>query len=223
MAWTSALNRHAVDELASFYGSEVIFYGRRKTLVEVVTAKRQALEKAPQFRQTVSDVHVQKGPNGFVLRFKKLSGSDVLKTVAARLVLESNQGKLAIVEESDAPTDERTASPAAATCAEAVDQIVGSHPEIVADVTRVAREYPEVRPGGFYDDEVERSDRVSLSQGYFHEDRYEPRWRIDAADGVLTIRDIYTTRPLVVTPKQQATVRKLCTGKGEPEAAEPGN
>jgi hypothetical protein len=199
MAWSAALDHHAVAELASFYGPEVIFYGRRETLAKVVAAKRQALEKAPKFRQSITDVHVQNGPNGFVLRFQKLSGDGVMTAVAARLVLEASKGKLAIVEESDAPTDKRTASPAATTCSQVVNQIVGSHPVIAADVTRVAREYPEVHPGGFYYDEVEHPDRVSLSQGYFHEDHYEARWWIDAADGVLTIRDAYTTALLVVT------------------------
>lgn len=217
MAWSSALSRHAVDELASFYAPQVVFYGRHKTAAEVVAAKRVALEKAPRFRQSVSDVKIDAGPNGFVLRFTKLSGDGPLKAVDARLVLESSQNKLVIVEESDAPTDQRTAPPTPTTCAEAVGLIVGSHPVIAADVARVAREYPEVNAGGMSYDQVDRPDHYSASQGYFHEDRYEPRWWIEAADGVLTIRDTYQEQPLVVTAKQQAIVRKLCTGKADPE------
>ena len=215
MAWSSALSRHAVDELPAFYAPQVVFYGRHKTAAEVVDAKRGALAKAPQFRQSVSNVHIDKGPNGFVLRFQKLSGQGALKAVDARLVLESSSDKLAIVEESDAPTDQRTATPAATSCAEAVEPIVGNHPVILADMARVAREYPNVNAGGLSYDQVEVPDRFSASRGYFHEDRYEPRWWIEAADGVLKIRDTYTDQLLVVTPKQQASVRKLCTGKAD--------
>lgn len=217
MAWSSALSRHAVDELASFYGPQVVFYGRPKSAAEVVAAKRQALDKAPHFRQSVSDVHIETGPNGFVLRFQKLSGEGTLKAVEARLVLESSQDRLRIVEESDAPTDRRTATPEPTTCADAVGPIVGAQAAIAADVARVAREYPEVNAGGLTYDQVDRPDHYSASQGYFHEDHYEPRWFIDAADGVLTIRDAYTQELLPVTAKQQALVRKLCTGKNDPE------
>lgn len=211
------MSRHAVEELASFYGPEVVFYGRHETAAEVVAAKREALDKAPHFRQSVSDVHIETGPNGFVLRFRKLSGEGALKSVEARLVLESSQDRLRIVEESDAPTDRRTATPTPTTCADAVGPIVGNHPVIAADVARVAREYPEVNAGGLTYDQVDRPDHFSASQGYFHEDHYEPRWWIEAADGVLTIRDTYTQELLVVTAKQQALIRKLCTGKAEVE------
>jgi hypothetical protein len=94
---------------------------------------------------------------------------------------------------------------------------------IQADEARVAREDPEVNAGGIYYDQVEHADRLSASQGYFHEDHYEPRWWIDAAEGTLTIRDSYTGQLLVVTPKQQAVVRQLCTGKAEADEPTPGN
>jgi hypothetical protein len=223
LAWSSALDRRAVAELEPFYASQVIFYGHRESAAEVVAAKRGAFAKVPDYRQRVGDVHIQKGPNGFVVRFEKRSGPRLESVVPARLVLESQTGKLSIVEESDDVTDQRLKTPPAANCADAVNRIVNAHPVIEADEARVARENPEVNAGGLSYDDVEHADRFSASQGYFHEDHYEPRWWIDAADGTLTIRDAYTGELLVVTPKQQAVVRKLCTGEAENADAATGN
>ncbi len=160
-------------------------------------------------------MHIQKGPNGFVLRFEKWSGSELKLLVAARLVLETKGDQLSIVEESDDVTEARLKDAPPHDCAEAVDRIVSRHPVIEADEERVAREMPYFHPGGLYYDEKPSRDHFSASRGYFSEDRYDARWWVEAAEGTLTIRDGYTGALLPLTTKQKANVRQMCPGKAE--------
>ncbi len=213
MAWSNALNRRAADELLPFYAAQVIFYGQRKSATEVVAAKRRAFEQVPTYQQRVSNVHIDKAPSGFVLRFDKRSGAQLESNVTARLVLDASGDRLTIAEESDSPTDARFGKAAATTCGDAVFRVVGKQPAIASDIARVAREYPEVNPGGILYEE--HPDRVQASQGYFHEDRYEPRWWIDAADGTLKLRDAYTDELLPVDPQEAAVIRQFCTGSSD--------
>ena len=97
--------------------------------------------------------------------------------------------------------------------------MTSTQPQIQADIARVAREYPEVSPGGLSYDQSGRTDRYSGSMGYFHADRYEARWWIDAADGKLTIRDGDSQALLPLSTAQQALIKKLCTGKADQESA----
>ena len=213
MAWSDALNRHSADELIPFYSAHVVFYGQRKSAAEVVAAKRRAFEQVPSYQQRVSNVHIEKSPHGFVLRFDKRSGAQLESNVTARLVLETNADRSTISEESDSPTDARFGQTVASTCGDAVFRVVGKQPSIASDIARVAREDPGVNPGGM--SYVELPNLVQASQGYFHEDHYEPRWWIDAANGVLKLRDAYSDELLPVAPGEAAVIARLCTGSSD--------
>lgn len=212
MAWNGALDRHAVDQLRPLYAASVLFYGQRFSASQVLEAKRKAFEKDPSFRQRISDVQIQKDGEKILIAFEKRSGKALEGRVYGSLVLEPAADGLKIVEESDAATDAKF-RPRAESCPEAAMAITNAQPAVQADIARVAREYPEVNPGGFSYDQTEHTDRYSGSQGYFHPERYEPRWSIEAADGTLTIRDIYSQSALPLTAAQHALVKKLCTGK----------
>jgi hypothetical protein len=215
MAWSSALDRHVADELAPLYATRVSFYGHRLTGEQVVAAKRKALQLAPAFRQRVTNVSIQKAPNGYTVTFEKRSGAELRSIVGARLGLEASGTQLLIAEESDAVTDARfSPKTAAKTCTEAVFSALDHHPVITSDQERVAREYPEVNPGGLSYDE--RPDRLEASEGYFHPERYEARWWITAADGVLKVRDAYTDQLLSITEADRRAIRQLCSGKSDP-------
>ncbi|MEO8904534.1 MAG: hypothetical protein ABI488_19200 [Polyangiaceae bacterium] len=203
------MNRRAVDELAPFYSAKLLFYGQRKSATKVLTAKRLAFEKSPSFQQRVADVHIEKVADGFVVRFEKRSGARLESIVAGRLTLEATGDHLAIVDESDSATDQRFKSPTPSTCGDAVMQIVLSHPAILSDMARVAREYPSLSLGGMTYDEA--SDRVQSAVGYAHEDHFETRWEVEASGGKLRIQEDGDA-PLSITPAQAAVVARLCTG-----------
>jgi len=216
MTWNAALNHHSVDELRPLYGSEVLFYGQRRTAESVLEAKRKAFAREPSFRQRINDVKVEEREGRVSITFEKRSGK-ALKAVYGSLELEQQPGGLKIVDESDAAADSKF-RPQADTCPDAAMTITTSQSIIQADIERVAREYPDVNPGGMsYDqtDQTAHTDRYSGSLGYFHPDHYEARWYIDAAAGKLTIRDAYTEALLPVTSAQKALIQRLCTGKFE--------
>jgi hypothetical protein len=212
MEWNAALDHHSVDALAALYAPKVGFYGQQRTAEQVLEAKRQAFAKQPDFKQRVSGASITKEGDGFRVSFKKLSGEKLKNEAFGVLVVKPLGGKWQITEESDAMTDARF-KPKADSCREAAMGIADSEPSIIADIERVAREYPDAHPGGMQLDLEERDDRYLGSQGYFHDDRYEARWWIDAGSGDITIRDGYTMALLPITPAQRALVRKLCTGK----------
>jgi hypothetical protein len=217
MAWNGALDRHAVEQLRPLYAAHVLFYGQRLSAEQVLEAKKKALANDPSFRQRISEVRISRKAERVLLGFEKRSGKALKNKVYGSLVLAPEAGSLKIVEESDDTTDAKF-RPEADTCPEAAMTITSAQPRIQADIERVAREYPDVNPGGLSYDQTERSDRYSGSMGYFHPERYEPRWLIDAADGKLMIRDLYSEAPLPLTAAQQALVKKLCAGKAEPES-----
>jgi hypothetical protein len=219
MAWNAALNRHSVDELRPLYAPKVQFYGQSWSAQQVLEAKRQAFAKEPDFRQRISGVKVEQRGARIAITFEKHSGKGPKGDIYGSLVLEQRAEGLMIVDESDAATDAKL-RPQADTCSEAAMSITSSQASIQADMARVAREYPELNPGGMSYEQSDRTDRYSGSMGYFHPDRYEPRWWIDAADGKLTIRDVYSDKPLPLTAPQQALVKRLCTGKADEPAAD---
>jgi hypothetical protein len=213
-AWSTALNQHDDSKLAPLYAPHVRFYGVRKTAAEVLGAKRQAFSKEPDYRQRLGDVRIEKTAKGFSVRFKKESGADFALSVAARLELEGTPDNLLITEESDSVTDERFKKKAPpATCYGAVVSVIPSLPAIEADMRRVARTNPGVSPGGIL--YSEEAGNVQAAQGYFHPDRFEPRWWIDVVNGELTIRDALSDEALALPDSARASVRQACSA---PEA-----
>ncbi len=207
--WNSALDRHDEDALAKLYASHVRFYGIRKTAAEVLGAKHQAFQKEPDFHQRVSDVAIEKSANGFVVNFKKRYGADLTQSVDARIALESTDNELRIVEETDAVTDKRFKKKAPPTsCFDAVTSAVSSLPPIEADQRRVAKTNPQLTTGGILYDE--QPGTLSAAQGYFHPERFEPRWWIDVANGELSVRDALSGEALAVAESLRASVRQAC-------------
>jgi len=219
MAWNAALNHHSIDELRALYAAEVLFYGQRWTAQQVLDAKRKAFEKQPNFRQRITEVKFEQRDGRISITFEKRSGKG-LKAVYGSLELEQQPGGLKIVDESDEATDAKL-RPQADTCPDAAMTVASSESVIQADIERVAREFPEVNPGGISYDQTGRTDRYSGSLGYFHPERYEARWFIDATAGKLTIRDAYSDALLPVTGAQRALIQRLCTGKADDESDSP--
>jgi hypothetical protein len=219
-AWNSALDQRDADKLVPLYAPRVRFYSSWKSAKEVIGAKRRALEQVPDYRQRIEDVRIDAAPNGgFVVHFKKRSGSQLSSVVDARLAFEATADGLLISEESDAPTDQRQKRAPDGDCYGAVMRIVGAQPVIQADIRRVRVSDPEVNAGGILYDQS--GPNLQAAQGYFHAERFEPRWWIDVVNGVLTIRDAATSELLALSEAQLAEVRRACLGSraASPEPA----
>ena len=209
VTWNSALDRRDLEALGKLYAPHVRFYGVRKSVAEVVGAKRNAFTQEPDFHQRVDKVQIEKTATGFSVRFQKHSGPNLANEAAARLVLESVGDDLVIVEESDAATDKRFKKATTPPCYAAVSQIVASLPAIDADVRRVARTDPQLKAGGILYEES--AQKLSAAQGYFHRDRFEPRWWIDVANGVLDVRNALTDEGLALSAEQRESARQACS------------
>ncbi len=213
MTWNSALDRHDTQALAGMYAPRVRFYGARKTVAEIVGAKNMAFAKDPDFHQRIGKVQIEKTPKGYGVRFEKYSGPTLASVVAARLVLEAEGDRLLIVEETDALTDKRFEKPPTNSCYATVSETVSSLPLVEEDMRRVARQSPQVKAGGILYNQEAGS--LTAAQGYFHAERFEPRWWIDVVKGELVISDALSGEMLAISEGQRAGVRQAC---GEPEA-----
>ncbi|HVJ18778.1 MAG TPA: hypothetical protein VM686_25325 [Polyangiaceae bacterium] len=209
ITWSSALDRHDLETLGKLYAPHVRFYGVRKPAAEVVGAKRNAFTQDPDYHQRVDEVLIEKAPTGFTVRFQKLSGPNLANEVAARLVLESVGDQLVIVEESDAATDKRFKKTPPPACYAAVSQIVTSLSAVDADIRRVARTDPQLKPGGILYEESPQ--KLEAAQGYFHRDRFEPRWWIEVVSGVLNVRNALTDEGLAISGDQRESARQACS------------
>jgi hypothetical protein len=216
--WSSALDRKDEAALRTLYAPYVRFYGVRKPAGEVLGAKHNAFLREPDFRQRVNHVQIEKAKKGFVVRFEKQSGAGFASTVDARLTLEPSDGDtLLITEETDAVTDKRFGKKSQPTdCYSAVSSGVAALPIIETDSHRVMRDSPEVGAGGVLFSE--EPGKLEAAQGYFHPDRFEPRWWIDVVDGQITVRDALSDQPLALPASLQASVRQACM----PEEADAG-
>jgi hypothetical protein len=209
ITWNSALDRHDLEALGTLYAPYVRFYGVRKSTAEVVGAKRNAFTQEPDFHQRVDKVLIEKTSSGFTVRFQKHSGPNLAAETAARLVLETSGDKLLIVEESDAATDKRFKKAPTPTCYAAVSGIVAALPIIDADIRRVSRTDPQVRPGGVLYEESPQ--KLAAAQGYFHRDRFEPRWWIDVVNGSLDVRDAFSDEGIAISGDQRERAREACS------------
>jgi hypothetical protein len=208
LAWNSALDQHDMSSLAALYSSQVLFYGSYWTAQKVIAAKRSALDKTPDYRQRIDDVRVSRDALRTTLEFQKHSGPDAKSVVSARLTLQEEASRLVIVEETDALTDKRLQTRLPSSCYEAALQVFDQLPEIRSDVVRVARENPDCNLGGILNSEDAQN--VDSAQGYFHPDRFEPRWQLVVVHGELKIADLFGADPLPISAAQRARVRLAC-------------
>jgi hypothetical protein len=209
--WNTALDRRNADALVPLYAPRVYFYGQWKSAAQVVSLKRSAFLKQPDFRQHIDQVHITKTDRGFVAIFQKHSGAGAAASVEARLTLESTAGKFLIAEESDSITDDKLKQPPPSNCLDAALQIVSEQPAIQADMRRVAHEFPEANPGGItYEEDAHH---LSAAYGYFLPERFDTRWRIEVENGVLALTDAYTDALFPLTTEQRARVRSACSAE----------
>jgi len=209
MAWNAGLDRRDPDKLAPLYAPKVLFYGAWKSAEDVIKLKKGAFTQTPDYRQRIENVHIAKGPKGYVIRFDKYSSPKLDEKVPARLVLESAGDQLLIVQETDAVTDRRLRRPEPATCAEASFGAVTAHPTIVSDIKRVAREYPEARPSGLvHDDEAGKFD---AAWGYMLPERFDPRYWLELESGQLRARNAYTGEELAFGAEVHERIRAACS------------
>ncbi len=143
--WNDALDRHEVNALTGLYAERVRFYGRDLAGTAVVESKRRALGAQPDFHQElVGDIDVVAGDGGtWVATFTKRSGAAAsAKDVRGKLVFRPGaSGALAIVEESDAPTEARHAAATSDACEATVNRVVSALPRVkkaILDAQRAA-------------------------------------------------------------------------------------
>lgn len=208
LAWNAAIDQARSGKLQRLYADEVLYYGTRQAADFVLRHKREALARASSRGQRVSDVHIARGMNGFVVTFTKHYGASLSKSIRARLVLDETPHGLRIVEETDAATDARLARAPASGCVDALLDAVGEHPYVRADVQRVQQAGYGVQPGGLvYEEE---SGLVDAAWGYMHPERFETRLWIRVEEGDFTVTDALTMERLTFFGKALERVRAAC-------------
>jgi ketosteroid isomerase-like protein len=210
--WNRAFNQGDLEALEKIYGNRVLFYGKRLTRQEVIEKKRKALGDDPHFRQTLSNLSIVQGTSGFSAKFQKTGGAKLDSTVRAKLVFSQTAQGPALVLETDATTEAALRIPKHLDCTGAAFTAVQTHPVILADRRRVAKEYPAASPFGLIYEETTTS--LEGSEGYDLPDRFDPRWWVDVRHGTFTARDAYTSAFLKFTPEALARVEKACSPKG---------
>jgi hypothetical protein len=208
LAWNAALDQHDAERLTALYASQVLYYGADWSSEKVVAAKRSALSKAPDYHQHIADIRVSHDPLRTTLEFQKHSGVDASSGVAARLTLEEHQGRLQIVEETDALTDKHLQTRLSSPCYTVALDVFYHLPLIRSDMARVARENPECTPGGFLNSES--SPHIDAQEGYFHPEHFETRWHLVVVQGKIEIHDWYSFESLAVPEAERERVRSVC-------------
>lgn len=213
LTWSSALDRHDLELLGKLYAPRVRFYGARKTVAEVVGARRIAFKKEPDYRQRLGKVQIDETPSGYVVLFEKQSGPSFANAVEARLVLQANGDELTIVEETDSATDERLKKRAPRSCFDAAFAVLSGQSALEADIRRMARSHPNANPSSIL--YSEEPGKLAAAHGYFHPDKFEPRWWIDVANGELNIRNALTGEELAISGDRRTSVREACSSPAD--------
>jgi hypothetical protein len=225
--WNDALSRHDVAALSRLYADSVVFYGQQLPRARISALKAAAFGAAPSFTQEIAQLtsELLPGSGGAVgLRFRKRSGTaGKLSRIGARLVVApDHDGALRITLESDDATDARLAAHSAQasdeSCEAAALTAIQSAPDVLREWQRVAKESPEVRPGGL-GDPIENDGLVELQLGFWHDDpgcdekpcsRFETRIFAQVARGELTAAWSIEAKPVLLTPEARARVRAAC-------------
>lgn len=108
--WTEALNNHDINKLQSLYSAKLLFYCEERSNNECVTIKSKALNKSPNFKQTiVSDIKITSYESGIIKCdfTKQVSSKKGPKDYASYLLIKMENGSYHIVGEGDKITDER--------------------------------------------------------------------------------------------------------------------
>jgi hypothetical protein len=192
--WNDALDRHDVTALAELYGEQVRFYGRDTPRRAVIAAKTQALGPKSTYHQEIVGA-IELHPAGDVdeASFTKRSGSNgKTSDVAAKLSLRrAPNGKLVIVEETDAPSEARRAARSRDACEEAAAKAANDLPAVKKMMDDATRETEKsggrARLGGV--GPIDHDDGFSVSLGVHTEERFVSMvWYSVDRDGQLTVR-----------------------------------
>lgn len=134
--WNDAIVSRSPERLKDIYASRVEFYGQSKSREQVVSDKMKALERAPDFAQTVSAIRVTWAPKDRpVASFEKQwSGGGKSGKVEAWLRLARERSEWRVALESDGPTDDMKARAHSLSkvCKAAVIELVLSTSEAAA-------------------------------------------------------------------------------------------
>lgn len=98
--WDHALNTHDLQDLASLYATNVLFYGTELPRAACVERKRRAFAATPDYEQSIRNVSIEAGKAGssFVRLVKTSTTQGKSSDYPAILVIDASG---AIVEESD--------------------------------------------------------------------------------------------------------------------------
>lgn len=122
-AWNDALSAHDLTTLASTYAERVRHYGKSGSRAQVVAQKKAALKAAPDFRQSIEHLAVERVDDAHarVTFDKGWTQAGKARSVKASVRLVLVAGRWMIEEESDVKTDALTAkAPPVKTSDEAI-------------------------------------------------------------------------------------------------------
>jgi hypothetical protein len=112
--WDKAHNDHDAQALGALYAPNVEFYGQHLSNAQVIAAKDQAFKRDPAFKQQLSNLKIEEGPNDATATFSKdWFANGKAHNVDASLQLGTVDGRLLIVKESDVTVGAAKAGPPA--------------------------------------------------------------------------------------------------------------
>lgn len=175
--WNDALNRRDMLALEALYADQVHYYGRDVPRSQVLEQKRAALEKVPDFKQTIMGMMVLEQGDHAMVEFRKGSGpASKRKTVDARMRVTRYPGGHRIVEETDLISEGKHGK-AALSCTAAAAAAVESTKEAtsingyIAALLEKAND-PDLTQGGI-GPQMDDDGTISYSLGIHHSDRFE--------------------------------------------------
>lgn len=217
LRWTRALNEKDLSGLSKLYAERVNFYGQWLSRDQVLKRKSEALQRTPDFEQTiVGQPQVTRSQGKVLVSFLKRSGSRTATTnVQASLRLVQTP-ELRIAEETDSPTQSRFTGDRAAprTPAERCQLAVIALIESTADGQALARNIDrdiqqapnkgELRAGGLgpMDPDSAEDDTFQYAMGVHHPERFESyAWfTVNARTGAITVSTITDQEPRTAEP-----------------------
>jgi hypothetical protein len=216
--WHEAILSRSPERLNGIYAARVDFYGQRRSRDQVVVDKMKALERAPDYSQTLSTIRVVWIPKDEpVAAFeKRWSGGGKSGTVSAWLQLVRERSEWRVATESDGPTDalKARAHSLSKDCEAAVIRLVLDTKEArerrATQGPTKTRELNGVSLEGvnwpILDVSIHEADESGL--------RNTVAWfAVDAERATVAERDLFSFKPgavLATSPATQLAVRKHC-------------
>ena len=215
-AWSRALDLHDLAALAPMYAPRVMFYGRDVPRAVVLAAKTRALGPGSTFHQSItSDIMVVRADDGTMrASFTKRSGAGSpprVTDVAARVgMVRGDGGALAIVEETDVPSQGRATEMNRAGCHLAAAAAVHDLPavkKLLADTQHeIDAHYKDRHLGGW--GPIDEADGFSAALGVDQPERFENMVLYGVHAGKLTVTVM--GEDVEISKDRQEAVAKAC-------------